>query len=329
MAKVCIDAVGGDEPSEVVLAGCDAALKASESLEILLAGPEDVVAPFCASHERTEPLVVTEAIGMGEHPTRAVRTKRDSSIVRGCKAVREGSADAFFSAGSTGAILAAGTLFVGRVRGCARPALASVVPGLDGARRVMLDLGANADCRPEMLVEFALMGQCLAKATLGLEKPRVMLLSNGTEDAKGSKAAIAAHGALEAAKDRGVNFVGNCEGSDILMGDVDVIVCDGFTGNVALKSMEGTAKYISRRLKAAAKANPLTAVGGLLVKGAMKGLAADLSGDEYGGAQLLGLKGPVLIGHGATSEEAVKNGALAAERAANAHIADDIATVLA
>lgn len=329
MIRVCVDAMGGDEPPEVVLEGCAKALEAKSELEILLAGPAPVVEPFAADHERATTLIATEVIEMGEHPTKAVRSKRNSSIVLGCKAVRSGDAAAFFSAGSTGAILAAGTLFVGRVRNCTRPALACVVPGLDGAKRVMLDLGANADCRPEMLVEFALMGQCLATSALGIEKPRVKLLSNGTEEAKGSEAAIAAHGALEEGCARGVNFAGNCEGSDILLGDVDVIVCDGFSGNVALKSMEGTAKYIARSLKAFAKANPLAAVGGLLIKGPMKDLAADLSGDEYGGAQLLGLRGPVLIGHGATSVEAVKNGTLAAMRAATSHIADDIARVLA
>ncbi len=329
MVKVCVDAVGGDEPPEVVLRGCEEALKASEELSILLAGPKTVVEPFCASHGRTEALFAEETIAMEEHPTRAVRTKRDSSIVRGCKAVREGAADAFFSAGSTGAVLAAGTLFVGRVKGCSRPAIASVIPGLDGARRVMLDLGANADVRSEMLVEFALMGQCLAKATLGIADPRVKLLSNGTEDTKGSEAVIEAHEALAAAADRGVNFAGNCEGSDILLGDADVIVTDGFTGNVALKSIEGAAKYIARRLRAAAKASPVAAMGGLLVKGAVSAVAADLSGDEYGGAQLLGLRAPVLIGHGATSAEAVKNGALAAARAAEARISCDIAAVLA
>ena len=329
MAIICIDAMGGDEPAEVVLDGCAQALEADSELNLLVAGDGDVVGPFAESHPRTAPLVTTEVIGMGEHPAEAVRRKRDSSIVRGCQAVRKGEADAFFSAGSTGAVLTAATLHVGRVKGVKRPALAAVVPGLDGAKRIMLDLGANADCRPEMIVQFALMGQVMAQKELGIAHPTVALLSNGTEDAKGSESVIAAHAALAEATSQGVNFIGNCEGTDILLGDVDVIVSDGFTGNVALKSMEGTAKYLSRRLRAMAKANLVTGLGGLLVKGALSEVAEDLSGDVHGGAVLLGCRAPVFIGHGATSAEAVKNGALAAERAVTHSLADDIAEVLA
>lgn len=311
MTCVCVDAMGGDEPAEVVLEGIGLALSADSELEVLVAGPADVVEGFCSSHARARALVASEVIEMGEHPTEAVRRKRDSSIVRGCRAVREREADAFFSAGSTGAILAAGTLVVGRVRGIARAALASTMPGVGGHQTVFLDLGANADCRPEMLVQFAQMGRAYARIVLGVDDARVGLLSNGTEQTKGSEAALAAHAALAAAD---VNFQGNCEGRDLLCGDLDVIVTDGFTGNVALKTIEGTAKFIAATLRESASSHLGVAAGALLVKPALKGVASRLSGDEYGGAALLGLRAPVLVGHGATNPEAIKSGTLTAAR---------------
>lgn len=326
MTCVCVDAVGGDEPAEVVLEGIGRALVADKELEVLVAGPADVVEGFCASHERARALVATEVIGMGEHPTEAVRKKRDSSIVRGCRAVREHQADAFFSAGSTGAILAAGTLVVGRVKGIARAALASAMPGVGGHQTVLLDLGANADCRPEMLVQFAQMGRAYSQIVLGVADARVGLLSNGTEDTKGSEAALAAHAALAAAH---VNFQGNCEGRDLLCGDLDVIVTDGFTGNVALKTVEGTAKFIASCLRAGAKASPLAAVGALLVRPTLSGVATRLSGDEYGGAALLGLRAPVLVGHGATNPEAIKSGTLTAARCVREGLCDRLAEAVA
>jgi glycerol-3-phosphate acyltransferase PlsX len=286
-------------------------LDADGELSVLVAGDDKVVSPFCEATDRATALVTTEVIGMGEHPAEAVRAKRDSSIVRGCKAVAAGEAEAFFSAGSTGAILTAATLNVGRVKGIKRPALAIALPGIDGHETAFVDLGANADCRPEMIVQFAQMGIAFAHVVLGCPDPKVALLSNGAEATKGNEATLAYHAALDAAD---IGFVGNCEGCDLLMGDFDVIVCDGFCGNVALKTIEGTAKFMAARLKAAARQSPRSAMGGLLVKPAMAEVASSLSGDYYGGATLLGLKAPVLVGHGATNEEAIKNGTLAAAR---------------
>ena len=318
MTRVVVDAMGGDEPPEVVLEGIARALEADQDLEVLVAGDEDKVAPFCAKHSRAEALVTTEVIGMAEHPTEAVRKKRDSSIVRGCRAVREGKADAFFSAGSTGAILTAGTLVVGRVKGVGRAALASALPGIGGRMTTLIDLGANADCPPEMLVQFAHMACADA---------RVGLLCNGSEETKGSEATLAVHAALAAAD--GLDFAGNCEGRDLLAGTYDVIVTDGLTGNVALKTMEGTAKYIVSELKAAAASSKKAAVGALLIKGALKDMAARLSGDALGGAALLGLRAPVLVGHGATNPEAIKNGTLTAARCVREDLCGKIAEALA
>ena len=310
MVRVVVDAMGGDEPPEVVLEGIARALEADADLEVIVAGNEEVVVPFCAKHARAEALVTTECIEMSEHPTQAVRRKKDSSIVRGCRAVRAGEADAFFSAGSTGAILAAGTLVVGRTKGVSRAALACAMPGVDGHMTTFLDMGANADCTTDMIVQFARMGQAYSQVVLGVENPTVGLLNNGTEETKGSESALERHKAL--AEAAGVNFAGNCEGRDILTGSLDVIVTDGYTGNVAVKTVEGTAKFIVSALKAEAATSKR--VGALMVKPALKGVAKLLSGDAYGGAALLGLKAPVLVGHGATNPEAIMNGTLAAAR---------------
>lgn len=325
MTCICVDAMGGDEPPEVVLDGITKALAADPQLEVLVAGNDDVVTPFCERTDRAKPLVTTEVIGMAEHPTEAIRQKRDSSIVRGLAAVRAGEADGFFSAGSTGAIFAAATMGVGRIRGIKRPALASALPGLDGHRTVFLDMGANADVRPEMLVQFAHMGRAYAKVALGVDDAKVALLSNGSEETKGSEKVVEEHKALAAAD---CGFVGNAEGVDLLTGSFDVIVTDGFSGNVALKSMEGTAKFMFASIKEEVARSKRSALGALLLKPAMKRIAHELSGDAYGGAVLLGLKSPVLIGHGATSANAVQSGTLACAAAVRGGLVDKIAQAL-
>ena len=327
MVRVVVDAMGGDEKPEVVLEGISRALDADPDLEVVVAGDEGVVVPYCAKHSRAEALVTTEAIEMDEHPTQAVRRKKDSSIVRGCRAVRQGDADAFFSAGSTGAILAAGTLVVGRVKGVSRAAIATAMPGLDGHMTTFLDMGANADCTTEMIVQFARMGSAYSRIVLGVDDPSVGLLNNGSEDTKGSEAALARHEALESAA--GINFSGNCEGRDVLTGPFDVIVTDGFTGNVAVKTVEGTAKFIVEALKAEATRSKRVALGALMVKPALKGVAKLLSGDAYGGAALLGLKAPVLVGHGATNPEAIMNGTLTAARCVREDLCGKLAEAIA
>lgn len=326
MITICVDVMGGDKEPQVVLDGIAEALKADEELSVLVAGPEELVEPFCAEHERAQALVCSEAIAMDEHPAEAVRAKKDSTIVRGCQAVHAGQADGFFSAGSTGAVFAAATMGVGRVHGIKRPAIAGTLPGTSGRQTVLLDLGANADARPEMIVQFAHMGRAYARVVLGVEEPRVGLLSNGSEDTKGSELALAYHQAL---REAGEWFAGNAEGSDLLAGTFDVIVADGFTGNVALKTLEGTAKYLMGQIKQAVAASKRSAAGAVLLKPVLKEVAHDLSGDEMGGAILLGVKAPVLIGHGATSVDAVKNGTLAAANAVRGGLVDKIAAAIA
>lgn len=325
MVTVCVDAMGGDESSDVVLEGIHQALVSDPELQVLVAGLPEVVEPFCATHARTQPLVCTQTISMEEHPATAVRTKRDSSIVCSCRAVKDGRAQGFFSAGSTGAIFTAATLEIGRIRTIKRPAIAYAVPGLSGKKTVFLDLGANADARPATLVQFAYMGRAYARNILHVKDPSVALLSNGTEPTKGSEAVIAAHKALAEA---GPWFSGNCESSDILAGKVDVVVTDGFTGNIVLKMIEGTVKYLYTQLKGQAAQNMGYAVGLSLAKGALKRIAVDLSGEEQGGAMLLGLKAPVLIGHGSTSVAAIKHGTLACAHAIRSNLVSKIASDL-
>lgn len=322
MTTICVDVMGADKEPPVLLEGVEAALAADPDLEVLVAGSADVVEPFAASHSRARALVTTEVIAMSEHPANAVRVKKDASIVRAAAAVRAGEADGLFSAGSTGAVLTAATFGVGRIKGIKRPALSLPFPGISGKPTVFLDMGANADVKPDVLVQFAHMGRAYSRAILGVDEPRVGLLCNGSEDTKGSEMALAYHAALEAGD---CGFAGNAEGTDLLAGTFDVIIADGFTGNVALKSIEGTGKFVIKRLKAAMGASLGNKIGMALLAKSLKSLAAEMSGDEYGGAILLGLRAPVVKGHGATSARAVCQGTLAAAAAVRAGLTDKIA----
>ena len=322
MTCICVDVMGSDKDPSELLEGVAMALEADPDLEVLVAGSAEAAGAFCEGHDRARLLASTQVIGMSEHPASAVRQKKDASIVRAASAVRAGEAEGLFSAGSTGAVLTASTFGVGRIKGIKRPALAMAFPGYSGRQTVFLDMGANADVKPEVMVQFAHMGRAFAKVVLGVEDARVGLLCNGSEETKGSEMALAYHAAL-AEGDCG--FAGNAEGSDILAGTFDVIVADGFTGNVALKSIEGTGKFVIKRLKSAMEGSLRNKLGAALLSGTLKTLASDLSGDEYGGAILLGLRAPVVKGHGATSARAVCQGTLAAARFARAKLPQAIA----
>lgn len=326
--RICVDAMGGDEPAEVVLAGIEAALEADRSLTVLVAGPEDVVVPFCDSHERAESLVAPDVITMEDDPINAVMTKRKSSIVLGCRAVKKGAADGFFSAGSTGAITAAGTAYVTPFKAARdgkktaiRPCLTNALPNRRGGLTVMCDMGANPDVEPWDMVRFAQMGVAYAACVLGVDEPSVGLLSNGTEEHKGSAFTQSCYPLMA---EHVPGFAGNCEGGDITSGSVDVVVCNGFDGNIALKSIEGAAKFMMGELKAGMTANLKGKVAALLMRNMLRALKHKLSGDAKGGAILLGLRGVVMIGHGATSAEAVKNGTLACAEAVRARLVERV-----
>ena len=290
-----------------MLEGVEQALAADADLSVVLCGPADVVEPFAEAHDRCKAQPTTEVISMAEHPANAVRKKKDSSIVVGCRLVKEGEAQGFFSAGSTGACLAAGTLVIGRIKGVSRPALATLVPS--PAKPVVLcDVGANADCKPEYLVQFAKMATIYARKVLGVDNPTVGLLNIGEEEEKGSQFAQEAHALL---KEQVPNFGGNAEGRDVMDGPFDVVVCDGFTGNVCLKTIEGTAKVLFSELKKVMMASLATKLAAATLKSGLKGLMGRIDPDAMGGAPLLGCKGACIVGHGSSNARAVKNGVLA------------------
>ena len=296
MTRVAVDAMGGDRaPEEVVAGALDAA---GDGIEPILFGP---VGLETGGLDLVE---TTQVIAMKEKPAEAVRGKPDSSLVAACHAVGEGNADAVVSAGNTGAMLAACFLELRRLPGVARPAIAVVIPAKRGPS-VLIDSGANADARPEHLLQFAHMGSVFAEDVLEVRDPQVRLLSIGEEPEKGNQLTLEAHALLAGAD--GLNFAGNTESRDLLVGMADVVVCDGFTGNVVLKLTEGTIKTVLEELKEEIVASRRGRVGGLLIRPAARGLRQRLDPETYGGAYLLGLRGLAVIAHGNSSRRAIAN----------------------
>jgi phosphate acyltransferase len=302
MTRVAVDALGGDRGSEVIVEG--AAQAASDEIQPVLYGPPGLDA-------RGLPLVETSAeIDMDDSPVEAVRAKADSSLVRAVRAVAEGEAEAVVSAGSTGAMLAASLLHIRRLPGVFRPAIAVVIP----ARRrpvVLIDSGANADARPEHLVQFAYMGAVFAEELLGVVDPEVGLLSIGEEDEKGNQLTLEAHELLRASD---LRFRGNTESRWLLEGEVDVVVTDGFTGNVALKAVEGTIRSMLEGIRGEIESSLRGKLGGLLIRPATRRVRRRLDPETYGGAYLLGLQGLVVIAHGSSSPLAIANAVRLAAR---------------
>lgn len=323
--KVVVDAQGGDNAPGVVLEGVAQAVTQDPSITVILTGAEDVIVPFAAEHANVVAHPTTEVIEMGEHPAEAVRRKKDSSIVVGCRLVKEGEAGGFFSAGSTGACMSAATLVIGRIKGVKRPAIATVLPS-PVAKVVFTDMGANADCKPEYLVQFARMARVYAQVALGVENPSVGLLNIGEEETKGSEFAQECHKLM---KEHVSNFKGNAEGGNLALGGFDVIVTDGFTGNVALKVYEGVGKALLVGLKETIYSTTKSKIGGLLIKDALSAFKEDLSADKYGGAQLLGCKGVCLIGHGSSNAKAICSGVLATADAIRQDMPKRLAQALA
>jgi glycerol-3-phosphate acyltransferase PlsX len=293
--RVAVDALGGDRGPKAIVAGALAAR--SDTLTPILVGPAGL------DTGGLELIEASEEIGMEEKPADAVRSKRDSSLVVACRAVSDGRADAVVSAGNTGAMLAAGLLEIRRLPGVARPAIGVVIPSLRGPT-LLIDAGANADARAEHLAQFAQMGAIFAEEMLNKPNPEVRLLSIGEEDEKGNALTLDAHALLRVS---GLNFAGNAESRELLRGATDVLVCDGFTGNVALKLLEGTITTLLDALRSEISASPRGKLGGLLIRPAARRLRARLDPDTYGGAYLLGLRGLVVIAHGNSSSRAIEN----------------------
>jgi len=326
LVTVVVDAVGGDNAPGEILAGVTLALADDPSLHIILTGPTEIIEPYAAARgSRVEAVATTEVIEMDEHPANAVRTKKDSSIVVGCRLVKEGRAQAFFSAGSTGAAMAAATLIMGRIKGVQRPAIATVMPTA-GPPTVMLDVGANADCKPEHLLQFAFMGAAYASVVLGVVGPRIALLNIGEEPTKGSVLAQEAHALMA---ERVPNFIGNIEGRDVIAGVTDVIVTDGFTGNVALKLLEGTSKVLLAQVRDAITGSPVAKTAAAVLRPALNRLKERLDPDTYGGAPLLGVAGVCIIGHGSSKAKAVSNAIRVAAQAGRGGLTEQIAVAVA
>lgn len=325
--KVAVDAMGGDyAPREIVL-GAIAACRELDA-EVILVGREEELArelkEQAVSGLKLEVYPASEIIAMDEHPANAVKKKKDSSLVVANRLVKEGSAVAVISAGNTGAAMTASLLTVGRIKGIKRPAIASPLPTNRGVS-VLIDAGANADCEPDNLAQFALMGSVYAERVLGIPTPRVGLLNIGEEETKGNKLSSEAHQLLKAGK---LNFIGNIEGKDIPQGVCDVIVCDGFVGNIVLKLSEGLAFALVDQLKKAILAGFLSKIGGLLIKSAFRDLKSKMDYSEYGGAPLLGIDGISIISHGRSNAKAIKNAIRAALKAADQGIIAKIATAV-
>jgi glycerol-3-phosphate acyltransferase PlsX len=296
MVTVAVDALGGDRAPEEVAAGAVEA--ASDSIRPVLYGPAGLDA------QGLELVETTGEIAMDEKPAEAVKAKPDSSLVAACRAVGQKQADAVVSAGNTGAMLAACFLELRRLPGVARPAIAVVIPAKHRPS-VLLDSGANADNRPEHLLQFAHMGSVFAEEVLGIADPEVRLLSIGEEAEKGNQLTLEAHDLLAAAED--LHFAGNTESRELLLGAADVVVCDGFTGNVVLKLMEGTITTVLDALREQITSSRRGKVGGLLIRPAARGLRQRLDPETYGGAYLLGLRGLAVIAHGNSSRRAIAN----------------------
>jgi glycerol-3-phosphate acyltransferase PlsX len=302
LARIAVDAMGGDRAPDEIVAGAVAA--AAHGIEPILFGPAGIDTGGL-------PLVATtQVIAMDEKPADAVRGKPDSSLVAAHVAVAEGRADAVVSAGNTGAMLAAGLLHLRRIPGVMRPAIAVPIPTQKGPS-VLLDSGANADGRPEHLLQFAYMGSIFAEEILDIPRPEVRLLSIGEEPEKGNQLTLEAHALLAASE---LRFAGNAESRDLLAGAADVVVADGFTGNIALKLLEGTIRTVLDSLRAEIEATPRGKLGGLLIRPAARRLRAQLDPDTYGGAYLLGLRGLSVIAHGNSSRNAIANAVRLAAR---------------
>jgi glycerol-3-phosphate acyltransferase PlsX len=324
--SIAVDVMGGDNAPDEILAGVVRAIADDKGISVLLTGEAAVVRPFSAQHAgRVRAIPTTEVIEMGEHPATAVRSKKDSSIVVGTRLVRDGEAAAFFSAGSTGAAMAAATLVMGRIKGVQRPAIAAALPTV-GAPVVFLDVGANADCRPEHLLQFAHMGAAYATTVFGRGNPAVALLNIGEEPTKGSQLALEAH---ELMTENVPGFVGNIEGRAILDGKVDVIVTDGFTGNVALKLLEGSSRVLLSQVKAAMTATAWRRILAAGLRTSLVQLRDRLDPDMYGGAPLLGVNGVCIIGHGSSGAVAVENALKVAAQAARGNLTGQIADAVA
>ena len=334
--KIILDAMGGDNAPQATVLGAVAAVK-DFGADITLVGRENEILQVLKDNGMTElPKGISifhaeDVVDMHDDPAAVVRKRKDSSMVVGLKMLSQGEGDAFISAGSTGALLTGATLVVKRVKGIRRAAMGPCMPNKAGGKTVLLDCGANAECTPEFLLQFGMVGSLYAKKTLGIENPRIGLLNIGTEDSKGTPLQKEAYALLTDAHNKGLlNFIGNIEARDALLGEVDVVVCDGFSGNVLLKSIEGTAYFMGSLMKHKIfKRNILSMIGYLFCKKGVDEVMKMMDYREIGGTEFLGIQKPVIKAHGSSDALAFRNAVRQAMMAAENNIAADLEQNLA
>ncbi len=333
---IVVDGMGSDKAPEPEVRGAILACRHYD-VRVHLVGPENILRPALdralraprwpgTAAPKIEIVHSSEWISMDDKAAQAVRAKRDSSMRVGLKMVREGAAASFFTAGNTGAAMATAKMVLGMLAGVHRPALATILPTAGGIPSLLLDVGANVDCDPDNLVQFAVMGNIYARNVLHIHNPRVGLLSIGEEDSKGNALTHDTLPLLRALSH--INFIGNVEGRDLFNGNTDVAVCDGFVGNIAIKTCEGTAKLVSTILREALKSTVTSQVGALLSRRAFNDFKKRLDYSEFGGAPLLGVRGACIIGHGSSNERAIMNGIRVAAEFAKAEVNSGIEAAL-
>ena len=333
--KILVDAMGGDNAPDAVIKGAVGVVN-EISAEICLIGNEDIINEKSKAFfgkklsEISDRLIIknaTQEIIMEDIPTVAIKTKKDSSMVVGFNMLKNGDGDVFISAGNSGALLTGATLLVGRIKGIDRPALAGVLPAYHG-RLVLMDCGANTNCKPLNLLQFAQMASIYITNTLKIENPRIGLLNIGTEETKGNELIKSSYQLLTRySKELGINFIGNVEGREAFLGDVDVVIADGFTGNIFLKTVEGLGKFVKVSLKESFYKNPFTIVSGLFAKPALNKFAKSMDYKEYGGALFLGVNKPVVKAHGSSDEKLFKFTIKQAEKFVNNKAVDQLTNI--
>ena len=318
--RIALDAMGSEHSPAAEVEGAVSAAK-EHAIEVVLVGKKEAVEAELKKHRYDLPIVeASQVIEMTDHPSEVMRDKRDSSISIGMKLLKNKEVDAFVSAGNTGAVTTAATLILGRIEGIERPAL-SIFITLPSSPILLLDVGANANCKPDYLVQFAQMGSVYMEKIFGVENPRVGLLSNGEEDIKGNSLVCEAHKMLRATK---LNFVGNIEGNNLPYNKTDVVVTDGFTGNILIKVGEGIGTVIVHAVKQALASRPYLKIVALILKPALKNAFNSVDYSEYGGAPLLGVNGNVIIAHGRSNAKAISNALFIAKRAVEQDIVNAI-----
>ncbi|HET7579600.1 MAG TPA: phosphate acyltransferase PlsX [Bacillales bacterium] len=302
--RIAVDAMGGDHAPKAMVDGAEQALQTYKDLEIVLIGDEEKIRPYLSNASKLEIIHTTEGIDANESPVQAVRNKKNASMVLAAQEVKEKRAAACISAGNTGALVTAGLFNIGRLKGISRPGLAPTLPTVDGKGFLLIDVGANADAKAEHLYNYAVMGSVYVEKVRGIKNPRVGLLNVGTEEGKGNRLSKEAFPLLEEAP---INFIGNVEARDLMNSVADVVVCDGFSGNLVLKSIEGTALSLLSLLKKEMMKNTIRKMAAAVLKPGLMGVKEKVDYSEYGGAALFGLSAPVVKAHGSSDEYAFFN----------------------